>query len=123
MQLSILIAAVFTTAVAASPLDLPSPPKKQATYSATPTPTPTPYPPYPGGGAAYDACPNGLFSSAQCCSTDVLGLADLDCASVPAIPTSASEFRSICAASGQRARCCVIPIAGQALLCNTPAGV
>ncbi|KAK5624818.1 hypothetical protein RRF57_000534 [Xylaria bambusicola] len=120
MQLSILIAAVFTTAVAAGPLDLPSPPKKQATYSATPTPTPTPDPPHPGSGGAYDACPNGLFSSPQCCSTDVLGLADLDCTSAPAIPTSGSEFRSICAASGQQARCCVIPID---LLCNTPAGI
>lgn len=36
-----------------------------------------------GGGsppAPYVACPDGLYSSPQCCATDVLGLADLDCA-------------------------------------------
>ncbi|KAI0912579.1 fungal hydrophobin-domain-containing protein [Ustulina deusta] len=118
MQFSVLIAAAFATAVAASPLDLPIPPKR-GYYSSTPSPTPTPTP-YP---TAYAACPNGLYSDPQCCSTDVLGVADLDCSSTPAIPTSANEFRSICAAGGQRARCCVIPVAGQAVLCETPAGV
>lgn len=32
-----------------------------------------------GGGGAYDPC-SGLYDSAQCCATDVLGVADLDCA-------------------------------------------
>jgi len=31
-----------------------------------------------GGGGAYDPC-SGLYNSAQCCATDVLGVADLDC--------------------------------------------
>ena len=28
---------------------------------------------------AYQAC-SGLYGTAQCCATDVLGIADLDCA-------------------------------------------
>ncbi|KAI1358446.1 fungal hydrophobin-domain-containing protein [Xylaria arbuscula] len=123
MQFTLLIAAVFATAVAASPLDLPSPPEKRSTYSTTPLPTSTPTPSPGGGGGAYDACPSGLYSNPQCCATDVLGVADLDCGSVPAIPTSASEFQSICAAGAQRARCCVIPVLGQAVLCTTPVGL
>ena len=34
-----------------------------------------------GGGSPYVACSPGLYSTAQCCATDVLGVADLDCAS------------------------------------------
>lgn len=81
MQFSVLIAAAFATAVAASPLDLPIPPKR-GYYSSTPSPTPTPTP-YP---TAYAACPNGLYSDPQCCSTDVLGVADLDCSSSKIYP-------------------------------------
>ncbi|KAI1419506.1 fungal hydrophobin-domain-containing protein [Xylaria sp. FL1777] len=113
MQFSILIAAIFATVVVASPLDLPAPPKRA--YSSTPVPTST--------SSAYDACPGGLYSNAQCCDTDVLGIADLDCNSTPSIPSSATEFRYICAAGGRRARCCIVPILGQALLCETPTGV
>ncbi|KAI0802936.1 fungal hydrophobin-domain-containing protein [Xylaria sp. FL0064] len=119
MQFSVLIAAVFATAVAASPFDLPAVPKR--TYSSTPTST-TPGSPGPTGGG-YDACPDGLYSVPQCCATDVLGVADLDCSSPPAIPSSAAMFKSICATGGQRARCCVVPVLGQAVLCETPAGV
>ncbi|KXH32540.1 hypothetical protein CSIM01_11125 [Colletotrichum simmondsii] len=79
-----------------------------------------------GGSAPYVAC-SGLYSSLQCCATDVLGVADLDCASPPPtatnVPTSASNFRSICANVGQRARCCIVPVLGQAVLCQTPVGV
>lgn len=33
-----------------------------------------------GGGGGYNPCANeGLYKVAQCCATDVLGLADLDC--------------------------------------------
>ena len=31
------------------------------------------------GGGSY-ACPAGLYSNAQCCATNVLGVAALDCA-------------------------------------------
>ncbi|KAI8166347.1 Cerato-ulmin [Colletotrichum sp. SAR 10_71] len=78
-----------------------------------------------GGGstpAPYDPC-SGLYDSAQCCATDVLGVADLDCASPTSVPSSANDFRKICAVGGQRARCCVLPVLGQAVLCQTPVGV
>ncbi|KAI1755750.1 hydrophobin-like protein [Xylaria castorea] len=84
-----------------------------AAVSATPTYNPTPYHP----------CPNGLYSSPQCCATDVLGVADLDCHSPSAVVTSASSFKNVCAAGGQRARCCVIPVLGQSVLCQTPPGL
>ncbi|KAI0554715.1 fungal hydrophobin-domain-containing protein [Xylaria curta] len=117
MQFSALFATIFAAVVAASPLDLPVP---KASYSGTPTST---RPAYPYPTSAYDGCPNGLYSVPQCCATDVLGVTDLDCHSPPSIPQSADEFRYTCAAGGQRARCCVVPVAGQALLCETPAGV
>lgn len=30
--------------------------------------------------ASSSVCPGGLYSTPQCCATDVLGLVDLDCA-------------------------------------------
>ncbi|KAI0097987.1 hydrophobin-like protein [Nemania sp. FL0031] len=72
----------------------------------------------------YTACGGqGLYSVPQCCATDVLGVADLNCHSPSAYPFSVSNFRDICANGGQRARCCVAPILGQALLCQTPTGL
>ncbi|KAI0872199.1 Cerato-ulmin hydrophobin family [Hypoxylon argillaceum] len=70
----------------------------------------------------YTAC-SGLYGTAQCCATDVLGVADLDCANPPTVPISAADFSADCAAIGQRARCCVLPVLGQDVLCDTPAGV
>lgn len=81
----------------------------------------------------YIPC-SGLYSNAQCCATDVLGVADLDCANrelflsdkhqlalrrpnpdtsvltATETVTSAANFQSTCAAIGQRARCCVLPV-------------
>ncbi|KAI2617728.1 Cerato-ulmin hydrophobin family [Hypomontagnella submonticulosa] len=71
---------------------------------------------------AYVPC-SGLYGTSQCCATDVLGVADLDCANPPTVPTDAASFTSICSEIGQRARCCVLPILGQDVLCQTPAGV
>ncbi|ETN38582.1 uncharacterized protein HMPREF1541_06619 [Cyphellophora europaea CBS 101466] len=65
---------------------------------------------------------SGLTGSAQCCATDVLGLADLDCANPPTVPTSTEEFVQSCSDIGQQARCCAIPILGQALVCGEPIG-
>ncbi|KAI5864010.1 cerato-ulmin [Durotheca rogersii] len=76
-----------------------------------------------GGGSSYVPCNTPPYSSPQCCATDVLGLADLDCQSLPEVPHNADDFRRICAVRGQRARCCVVPVLGQALLCQTPVGV
>ncbi|KEY72419.1 hypothetical protein S40285_03689 [Stachybotrys chlorohalonatus IBT 40285] len=70
----------------------------------------------------YIPC-SGLYGTSQCCATDVLGLANLDCGQPPETPTSAEEFSAVCSAIGQRARCCVLPVLGQGVLCNTPTGV
>ncbi|PKS11735.1 hypothetical protein jhhlp_001723 [Lomentospora prolificans] len=70
----------------------------------------------------YIPC-SGLYGTAQCCATDVLGVADLDCGQPPTGPTSADDFSAVCSAIGQRARCCVLPILDQGILCNTPVGV
>ncbi|KAF4594860.1 Hydrophobin 2 [Ophiocordyceps camponoti-floridani] len=73
-----------------------------------------------GGGGGRFSCSPGLYSNAQCCATDVLGVADLDCKSPSRTPTSLADFNSICAGVGNRARCCVIPVAGLAVLCKDP---
>ncbi|KAF3766717.1 hypothetical protein M406DRAFT_53268 [Cryphonectria parasitica EP155] len=70
----------------------------------------------------YAAC-SGLYDTAQCCSVDVLGVADLDCADPPETPESAVDFQSICEDIGQQARCCVLPLLDQGVLCETPTGV
>ncbi|KAI0910189.1 fungal hydrophobin [Ustulina deusta] len=103
MQLSTLFVTVLATAAMANPV-------KRAVDTVDTYPT------------DYDAC-TGLFDVLQCCATDVLGLADLDCSSPSTVPTSAANFAANCAAGGQRARCCVIPILGQSLLCITPVGL
>ena len=72
--------------------------------------------------APYVPC-SGLYGTAQCCATDVLGVADLDCGNPPETPSDADKFSGICSDIGQRARCCVLPILEQGVLCNTPAGV
>ncbi|KAI1099479.1 cerato-ulmin [Jackrogersella minutella] len=74
-------------------------------------------------GDNFAPCAPGLYSSPQCCATDVLGVADLDCATVSKAPSSPDDFKAICAAGGQRARCCVLPVLGQDVLCQTPVGV
>ncbi|KAI1505013.1 hydrophobin [Biscogniauxia marginata] len=116
----------FATAAMAAPTD------------PYPTTTLVPVNPYPStgpgngggdggdggnGGTPYVACTDLLYSSPQCCATDVLGVADLDCGSPSAVPTSVTSFRDICASGGQRARCCVLPVLGQSVLCQTPVGL
>ncbi|KAM3503730.1 hypothetical protein MY10362_004000 [Beauveria mimosiformis] len=86
-------------------------------------PTPVPgHPTPPGGNNPSALCPRGLYRNPQCCATDVLGVADLNCDKPSGTPTSGDEFKSICAAVGQQAMCCVIPVAGQALLCQEAVG-
>ncbi|KAK6540678.1 beta ketoadipyl CoA thiolase, th1 [Orbilia ellipsospora] len=74
----------------------------------------------PGGGSK--ACPSGLYSQPQCCSSDVLGIAALDCATPSSNPTSVDQFKSLCSAAGKQAACCVVPVAGQSILCTEPRG-
>lgn len=57
----------------------------------------------------YTPC-SGLYGTAQCCATDALGVADLNCADPPAVPANATDFQSECSAIGQQARCCVLPV-------------
>ncbi|KAM3503405.1 hypothetical protein MY10362_004229 [Beauveria mimosiformis] len=77
----------------------------------------------PRTGGSYNPCPGFPYSNAQCCATDVLGVADLDCHSPDKTPRDANDFKQICASGGQRARCCFLPILGQDVLCQTPVGV
>lgn len=77
----------------------------------------------PGPDNDYYACPRGLFSQAQCCDVDVLGLLGLDCETPNQLPTSADSFRGNCATIGKQARCCVLPVAGQDVLCTKPIGI
>ncbi|KAL7939230.1 fungal hydrophobin domain-containing protein [Trichoderma chlorosporum] len=79
-------------------------------------------PPVSGGSGGADLCTGLLNSQVQCCATDVLGVADLDCNVPTTLPKSADEFQSICAATGKRPRCCALPVLGQALVCNDPVG-
>ncbi|EGP84816.1 unnamed protein product [Zymoseptoria tritici ST99CH_1A5] len=76
----------------------------------------------PTYGGKYEPCGSALYSQAQCCATDVLEVAGLDCDGVGARIDNAQHFVNLCAAKGQRARCCAIPVLGQALLCQEPEG-
>ncbi|EME81711.1 uncharacterized protein MYCFIDRAFT_102319, partial [Pseudocercospora fijiensis CIRAD86] len=46
----------------------------------------------------------------QCCATNVLDLASLDCANPPEDITSTDQFVEQCSAEGQQALCCLLPI-------------
>ncbi|KAI8653653.1 hypothetical protein NCS56_01319900 [Fusarium sp. Ph1] len=74
-------------------------------------------------GTSYEPCPDSLYGNPQCCSVNGLGVVDAECDSPTETPTDPDSFSQICAATGQRARCCVLPVLGQALLCMTPVGV
>ncbi|EPE07606.1 cerato-ulmin [Ophiostoma piceae UAMH 11346] len=79
--------------------------------------------PYSGGGD-YKPCVGLLSGTPQCCDVDVLGLADLNCISPPVVPTSAQGFSAICTgAGGREAKCCAVPLLGQALVCTNPQGL
>ncbi|KAK5988885.1 Cell wall protein qid3 [Cladobotryum mycophilum] len=120
------IAAILAATAVAVPTSYPPPPGGgNPGYPGTPgnpgypgTPG-NPGGPYPPGGGSGRLCPAGLFSVPQCCATDVLGLADLDCHTPRSSPSNGASFKQICAKEGQRARCCVLPVLGQALLCQS----
>lgn len=57
----------------------------------------------------YTPC-SGLYATAQCCATDVLGVADLACADPVTVPANATDFQQICATLGKTAECCVLPL-------------
>ncbi|KAJ6789907.1 hypothetical protein PWT90_03421 [Aphanocladium album] len=68
-------------------------------------------------------CPNGLYSNPVCADVDVLGILCLNSQSPSETPRDANHFRDICAKIGKEARCAVVPILGQAVLCNKPVGI
>ncbi|CAK4030441.1 hydrophobin precursor [Lecanosticta acicola] len=55
----------------------------------------------------------------QCCATNVLGVASLDCSDVPSTITGKDQFDSQCSADGLTASCCLLPILGQGVICQT----
>ncbi|KAL7910497.1 hydrophobin [Trichoderma velutinum] len=65
-------------------------------------------------------CPDGLYAEPQCCDVDVLGVAALDCRVPPVKPSKCKSFQSVCAAIGLQPKCCVLPVAGVAVLCTDP---
>ncbi|KAJ4198477.1 hypothetical protein NW759_016309 [Fusarium solani] len=75
-------------------------------------------------GTSYEPCPDSLYGNPQCCSVNGLGVVDAECDSPTETPTDPDSFSQICATTGQRARCCVLPVLGQALLyCGRILGV
>ncbi|PQK17230.1 hypothetical protein BB8028_0007g04250 [Beauveria bassiana] len=68
-------------------------------------------------------CPNGLYSNLVCADVDVLGVACLNAVVPSESPRDGKHFQEICAKIGKQARCAVVPVLGQALLCNKPVGV
>ncbi|KAF7868625.1 hypothetical protein EAF04_005156 [Stromatinia cepivora] len=58
--------------------------------------------------------------SPQCCDVDVLGVADLNCAAPPKAFHDVASFNKVCASVGKINMCCILPILGQGLLCNSP---
>merc|ERR1711963_889941 len=57
-----------------------------------------------------------------CCATDVLGVICLDGEPPNETPRDGRHFRDICAKEGQQAKCCVLPVVGQGVLCNDVVG-
>ncbi|KAM0741680.1 hypothetical protein ACQRIT_004537 [Beauveria bassiana] len=68
-------------------------------------------------------CPNGLYSNPVCADVDVLQILCLNSVAPSEEPRDANHFREICSKIGKEARCAVLPVLGQAVLCNKPAGV
>ncbi|TQW01305.1 fungal hydrophobin domain-containing protein [Cordyceps javanica] len=70
---------------------------------------------------SYNPC-SGLTSSALCCGTSVDGVLELDCTPPSVNPDSGSAFQASCAAVGKSPGCCLLGLAGLALVCNPPIG-
>lgn len=62
------------------------------------------------GGDHRDLCPDGLYSSPQCCSADVVSLADLDCDVLSETPRNGRDLERICAKDGMEAKCCALGV-------------
>ncbi|RYO71905.1 hypothetical protein AA0113_g1698 [Alternaria arborescens] len=62
----------------------------------------------------------GGIATPLCCQTDVLGVANLDCANAGAGIKTTEEFKAACAEDGTTAQCCIAPLGSDGLIC-TPA--
>ncbi|KAL9529502.1 Cryparin [Sphaerulina musiva] len=67
--------------------------------------------------APGSVCP--ALDTPLCCQADVDGVADVTC-EAPSDSSSVQAFKNSCASSGTTAKCCVLPLAGDALLCSSP---
>ncbi|KAJ6096142.1 hypothetical protein N7486_006888 [Penicillium sp. IBT 16267x] len=72
---------------------------------------------FPSGNGGFPdgnrgpVCSSGLlYSQAQCCKTDVLNLADLDCKPASRSYNGHDDFKAACLAEGRSAKCCSVPI-------------
>ncbi|KAJ6585759.1 hydrophobin, partial [Mycena capillaripes] len=65
-----------------------------------------------------NVCPKPGFNNPQCCSTDVVGIVDLDCRVPSGPPKNAKDFEEVCVSTDQRARCCFLPVLEQDVLCE-----
>ncbi|KAF2216079.1 hypothetical protein CERZMDRAFT_82125 [Cercospora zeae-maydis SCOH1-5] len=74
----------------------------------------------PPVAGSVDVCTSGY--TPQCCATNVLGVAGLECSQVPHTITSRDNFKGQCAEQGLSDNCCLIPILGQGLVCQSPQG-
>ncbi|KAI5237160.1 hypothetical protein E4T47_07829 [Aureobasidium subglaciale] len=54
----------------------------------------------------------GPLDTPMCCGTDILGLADLSCSSVPNTVTTTDDFTAYCSSGGKTAECCVTSLLG-----------
>ncbi|POR38209.1 Hydrophobin [Tolypocladium paradoxum] len=71
-----------------------------------------------------DVCGSGVLNNnLRCCDTDILGVLSINCVVPNQVPINAIDFQRICAKMGQSPKCCALPVAGQALVCNKPVGV
>ncbi|CZT21430.1 related to trihydrophobin precursor [Ramularia collo-cygni] len=68
-------------------------------------------------------CPSGLYSTLVCANVDVLGVLCLDAVTPSQTPQDSNNFKQICSKTGRQARCAVLPVAGQAVLCQPPVGI
>ncbi|KAI5360517.1 putative cerato-ulmin hydrophobin family, Hydrophobin superfamily [Septoria linicola] len=67
--------------------------------------------------APLTVCP--ALDTPLCCQLDVDGVLDLTC-EAPDDTSSVSAFEKSCADTGSAAKCCTLPLAGDALLCGDP---
>lgn len=63
-------------------------------------------------------CPSGTaYSSMQCCAVNVADVVSLDCQPPGPLPSSAAEFKEICAKIGDKPQCCTLALVSVFFLC------